>query len=206
MNLAKELKKKRDAEARLDKNSPTKVFTEAVAGEPKYNDFSNLATKRELEDKSNKDHTHNITELVDVSIDYTGNAGKVLKVNNTEDGMELGEGGGTAEIPQATETVLGGIKAKPKTTESSEIAIDPSTGKLYAPSSGGGEGTDAESILTKPIVIPSFAGKDGYILAYNESTGEFYLKQDDGGGGGYSIGWNVTSYNQIELTLIDKPI
>jgi len=38
-----------------------------------------------------------------------------------------------ASIPQATETVLGGIKAKAKTTESSEVAIDGATGKLYAP-------------------------------------------------------------------------
>ena len=37
-------------------------------------------------------------------------------------------------VPQATETVLGGIKAKAKTTETAEVAIDTSTGKLYAPS------------------------------------------------------------------------
>lgn len=45
----------------------------------------------------------------------------------------------TALQPQATETTLGGIKAKAKTTESNEAAIDPITGKLYV-SDGGGSG------------------------------------------------------------------
>jgi hypothetical protein len=40
-------------------------------------------------------------------------------------------------LPQATATVLGGVKAKAKTTESGEVAIDGTTGKLYAPSGGG---------------------------------------------------------------------
>lgn len=44
--------------------------------------------------------------------------------------------------------------------------------------------TDAASILGKDVDIPSFLGKDGYILAYNEVTGKFYLKVDDGEGGG----------------------
>jgi len=35
-------------------------------------------------------------------------------------------------LPQAIETVLGGIKAKAKTTESNEVVIDTTTGKLYA--------------------------------------------------------------------------
>lgn len=42
-------------------------------------------------------------------------------------------GGGAYTLPQAAEAVLGGIKAKTKTTESSEIAIDATTGKLYGP-------------------------------------------------------------------------
>lgn len=111
-----------------------------------------------------------------------------------------------AIIPQATETKLGGIKAKEKTTETSEVAIDPETGRLYAPASGGG-GTDAESILTKPINITDFTGKDGYILAYNETSGTFYLKKDEGtGGGGYTIGWNPVFYSQVVITTISKPV
>lgn len=37
------------------------------------------------------------------------------------------------QITQATETILGGIKAKEKTDETVEAAIDPATGKLYVP-------------------------------------------------------------------------
>lgn len=36
-------------------------------------------------------------------------------------------------LPQATESELGGIKAKTKTTENVEVAIDTATGKLYVP-------------------------------------------------------------------------
>jgi hypothetical protein len=39
-------------------------------------------------------------------------------------------------LPQAIETALGGIKAKVKTSESSEVAIDTTTGKLYVRESG----------------------------------------------------------------------
>lgn len=44
------------------------------------------------------------------------------------------------QINQATESMLGGIKAKQKTNETVEAAIDPATGKLYVPTypSGGG--------------------------------------------------------------------
>ena len=58
-------------------------------------------------------------------------------------GAVTGEYDGSAEktfnIPQqslvqATENALGGIKAKTKTSETVEAAIDPATGKLYVPS------------------------------------------------------------------------
>lgn len=59
-------------------------------------------------------------------------------------------GGNSYELPQATELILGGIKAKVKTTETSEIAIDTVTGKLYsvASSSSGGniDGGRADTI------------------------------------------------------------
>lgn len=38
------------------------------------------------------------TELLDVPGDYTGQAGKVAKVNATEDGLEFGDGGGGASL------------------------------------------------------------------------------------------------------------
>lgn len=43
---------------------------------------------------------------------------------------------------------------------------------------------DAVKIKSKNVNIPNFAGKNGYVLAYDEVAGEFYLKADDGGGGG----------------------
>lgn len=49
---------------------------------------------------------------------------------------------------------------------------------------GGFPQNNAKSIITKPVVIDDFTGKDGYILAYNETNDEFYLKLDSGGGGG----------------------
>ena len=169
MNLSKELKKKRDAEDRLRQTSPTKIFIDGTG----YIDLSQFA---------NKNHTHKFIDLSDTPNDYV--ADKFVKVNADGTAFEYG-GGEIVEIPQATELALGGIKAAEKTTETAEVKIDTATGKLYAPvSSGTGGGTDAESILTKPIAIPTFTGKDGYILAYNETNGEFYLKADEGGGGG----------------------
>lgn len=116
MNLSKELKKKRDAEDRLRQTSPTKIFIEGTG----YLDLSQFA---------NKNHTHEFLDLTDTPNNYV--ADKFIKVNAEGDGLEYGDGGGLAEIPQATESALGGIKAKAKTTESSEVAIDTSTGKLY---------------------------------------------------------------------------
>lgn len=47
-------------------------------------------------------------------------------------------GGGISEIPQATETTLGGIKASPKTeAQTQEVMIDTATGKLYVEPGGG---------------------------------------------------------------------
>lgn len=45
---------------------------------------------------------------------------------------QIGGGSGSYTLPQATESALGGIKASAKTTETNEVKIDASTGKLYA--------------------------------------------------------------------------
>lgn len=45
------------------------------------------------------------------------------------------------------------------------------------------EAKDSDKILTKPVNVSSFTGKDEYILAYDEVNGEFYLKADEGEGG-----------------------
>ena len=43
------------------------------------------------------------------------------------------------ELPQASDTSLGGVKAKARTTESIEVAIDDATGKLYIPGASAGD-------------------------------------------------------------------
>lgn len=84
-----------------------------------------------------------------------GTLGQVLKKKSATDrDVEWGDTSGSYTLPQATETVLGGIKAKAKTTESSEVAIDTTTGKLYAPApdaaaNGLPSGGTAGQILSK---------------------------------------------------------
>ena len=260
MNLSKELKKKRDAEARLNKQSPTPTFSSDGTTET-YIDISGLATKSELTaglaDKSDTDHTHEITELTDVSITYSTNAGKFLKVNSTEDGIDLGEasGGGASDFLDLTDTPSaytgegGKIVAVKSTADGLEfVSAPPATNGIPtggtenqllakdaggdfdvkwmdAPASvnglpsGGTAGqmlskidgtdynaewvdvpTDAECILTKPVNIADFTGKDGYILAYDETAGEFYLKLDSGGGGGNS-GFGEWGFYTIDITI-----
>lgn len=130
--------------------------------------------------------------------------------------IEVGGNEENIEIPQATATELGGIRASPKTSgETQEVKIDIETGKLYStpPSAaqnglpaGGSEeqvlskidetdynaqwvDVNAKRILSKTIDISDFTGLDGYLLAYDENEDKFYLKKDEGGGGGdiYSI-------------------
>lgn len=68
-------------------------------------------------------------------------------------------------ITQATEENLGGIRAKAKTDETVEAAIDPSTGKIYVPTyptGGGGEGsvdiTDVQVTVDQNTGVPSATG------------------------------------------------
>lgn len=95
MNLSKELKKKRDAEARLNKQSPEPTFSSNGTTET-YIDISGLALKSEIKDE--------IVELNDVDITLTGNAGKFLKVNATGTGIDLGTGGGADDFLDLTDT------------------------------------------------------------------------------------------------------
>lgn len=59
---------------------------------------------------------------------------------------------------------------------------------------GGTPQDNARKILSKPITVDDFSGKNGYILAYDETEDQFYLKKDDGsGGGGGSGGLTVST-------------
>lgn len=86
--------------------------------------------------------------------DFTGKDGFVLSYNAISDAFELAEVASSYDLPQATDAVLGGIKAKAKTTETSEITIDPATGKLYGPApdaaaNGIPQGGTAGQVLSK---------------------------------------------------------
>ena len=50
-------------------------------------------------------------------------------------------------LPQANENQLGGIKAKAKTTETIEVAIDNETGKLYVPSYPENSGSSSKNLV-----------------------------------------------------------
>lgn len=72
---------------------------------------------------------------------------------------------------------------------------------------------NAVKIKSKPVNILDFTGKDGYILAYDETAGEFYLKADDGGGGGESTftffarsNKTFFAWDDFGFTTINEPI
>lgn len=65
---------------------------------------------------------------------------------STEKTINIPEGS-SYTLPQATEVVLGGIKAKTKTNEAVEVAIDTATGKLFVPSYPTGTGVELDKTL-----------------------------------------------------------
>lgn len=58
-----------------------------------------------------------------VTDDYDGSVEKTINIPT----------GSSYTLPQATDKILGGIKAKGKTNETVEVAIDTATGKLFVP-------------------------------------------------------------------------
>jgi hypothetical protein len=70
------------------------------------------------------------------------------------------------------------------------------------------------TILSKSVDIADFTGKDGYIMAYNETSGTFYLKKDEGsGGGGFlsrTFAMSNITFNSLNVpltaTTITKPV
>lgn len=59
--------------------------------------------------------------------------------------------GNSYTLPQATDSVLGGIKAKTKTNETVEVSIDTATGKLFVPTYPTGIGADAFAPYMKTV-------------------------------------------------------
>jgi hypothetical protein len=90
-----------------------------------------------------------------------------------------GGGGETYTLPQATETTLGGVKAKVKTIETVEVAIDTETGKLYSNAPDAAENG-----------IPT-GGTAGQILSKIDS-GDYNVQWIDAPSGGNSIDLALT--------------
>lgn len=102
------------------------------------------------------------------------NQGKFLSVGS--DGniqlVEAPSGGGGSDytLPQATENALGGIKAKAKTDETVEVAIDSASGKLYVPT------------------YPTPSGSSGGLSArYDSETQNIVFEENGQGSGGGSV-------------------
>lgn len=128
--LAKALKQKRDAELRLQNQTQKPVVVEKSDG-------SYYAPEPQ-------DYTSQLAAGKNISILTSGNIKTINALLNILAGSNItvsdpditGAVTISAAIPQASDGVIGGIMAKTRTTESSEVAIDTATGKLYAPSGG----------------------------------------------------------------------
>ena len=149
MNLSKVLKQKRDAEDRLRQSSPQVTYLEDNNG-GQYINLASLATKAELTSGLASKADNTITGTIAPTTSIVGTLGQFYLDTITSKTYQctaingsvytwteiVGGGGSKYELPQATETVLGGIKAKAKTTETVEVSIDSATGKAYVPPAG----------------------------------------------------------------------
>lgn len=85
-------------------------------------------------------------------------------------------GGSSYTLPMATESTLGGIKAAERTSETQEVKIDPSSGKLYTAAPD-----EAENGLPA-------GGTAGQILyKYSNTDYDTYWDDPPAGGGGETI-------------------
>lgn len=127
-DISKKIKQKSDQQWRTMANEQSASTSETPTGEILINDPS--------------EYTQTIAEGKNITISVAGNVKTINAVMGLLAGSNVsisdpdsnGKVTITASMPQATETVFGGIKAKAKTTEVLEIAIDTATGKLYGPS------------------------------------------------------------------------
>ena len=148
--------------------------------------IDNEATAREQADTALGERIDNVRQLPE-----GGTAGQV--VTKDENGVPVwGDpaGGGSGEpyvLPQATENALGGVKAKAKTTETVEVAIDSNTGKLYVPeqSGGGGGGSYVLPQATENAlggVKAKAKTTETVEVAIDTNTGKLYVPEQSGGG------------------------
>ncbi len=92
-----------------------------------------------------------------------------------------------------------------------EVTVDTDKNTLVVhdgETEGGFPQDNARKILGRIIDIEDFDGLDGYILAYDETEDKFYLKKDEGGGGGdgleFVYGLRLQDYfPDIQITDIE---
>lgn len=124
-------------------------------------------------------------------IDLTGLMdGYVLKYDSVSDSFIVGEGGGggLVEVPQATETTLGGVKAKARTTENAEVTIDGATGKLYAPESGGSYTLPQADATTLGGIKAKAKTSETMEVAIESATGKLFVPAPDEAANGIPAG------------------
>lgn len=164
------------------------------------------ATAREQADTALVERIDNVRQLPD-----GGTAGQVVTKN--ENGVPVwsdpagGESGEPYVLPQATENVLGGVKAKEKTTESVEVAIDSNTGKLYVPeqSGGGGGGSYVLPQATENAlggVKAKAKTTETVEVAIDTNTGKLYVPEQSGGG---SAGGGIGNGTLVALFGSETP-
>lgn len=112
---------------------------------------------------------------------------------SVEKTINIPEGGSDYTLPQANEELLGGIKAKAKTTETVEVVIDTKTGKLYVPT------------------YPTPSGSSGGLSArYDEVTQNIILEEAGGSSGGENTQndlnflTNVTIQEEVNMIEISQ--
>lgn len=168
--------------------------------------IDNEATTREQADTALGKCIDNVRQLPE-----GGTAGQV--VTKDENGVAVWSepaGGGSGEpyvLPQATENALGGVKAKEKTTETVEVAIDSNTGKLYVPEQSGGGGGGS---YTLPQATENALGgvkakaktTETVEVAIDTNTGKLYVPEQSGGG---SVGGGIGNGTLVALFGSETP-
>lgn len=166
--------------------------------------INNEATAREQADNALGERIDNVRQLPD-----GGTAGQVVTKN--ENGVPVwsdpagGESGEPYVLPQATENVLGGVKAKEKTTESVEVAIDSNTGKLYVPEQSGGSGSYVLPQATENAlggVKAKAKTTETVEVAIDTTTGKLYVPEQSGGG---SAGGGIGNGTLVALFGSETP-
>ena len=171
-----------------ENNMTAKVNSEIEARIFSDNELSEKITN---ETEAREQFETNVRQVPEASI---SDSGKVLTVDNTGNAAwaEQSGGGGSYTLPQATEDVLGGVKAKAKTTETVEVAIDTDSGKLYVPEQSGGGGS------SEPVLLASYGDLDLSSLTGGTTVSSGSLKLTKA----VDIFANMVNYKMLGVSLI----